>query len=123
MRFKEVLFFQLNFSIKVLDLLSHGGEDLRCISDKSGTSIPELSEVQLKNHSHFMELYSAGCSARARGTTTLNSSSSRSHAVLIIKVTEIDVLNSINSIFHRILTTMGKHQLLHLFFTGALLRI
>jgi kinesin family protein 22 len=54
------------------------------------TTITDTSQVSINDFKHFETLYEQGCRNRSTGPTKLNNQSSRSHAILTIKVQRVD---------------------------------
>ncbi|EGD83646.1 hypothetical protein PTSG_04253 [Salpingoeca rosetta] len=72
---------------KVYDLLEPKDHDLTILQDASGSIVvPDLAEVPIQSVKDFEATYNSGLEQRATHSTALNAHSSRSHAVLTIKV-------------------------------------
>ena len=54
--------------------------------------VANLSEKPIASFQEFDSLYSIACKSRSTGATNLNRVSSRSHAILAITVTKLDVV-------------------------------
>ncbi|XP_036408428.1 kinesin-like protein KIF22 [Megalops cyprinoides] len=75
------------YNEKVLDLLSPGSQDLPIREDKErNILIPGLTYVPLSSFSHFHTHFIPASLNRTTASTKLNQRSSRSHAILLIKV-------------------------------------
>eukprot|EP00049_Salpingoeca_infusionum_P016205 m.328258 g.328258 ORF g.328258 m.328258 type:complete len:865 (-) comp16032_c0_seq2:219-2813(-) len=73
---------------KVYDLLEVSDKDLPVREDYDGRIVvPGLAEVSVRSSEEFHQVYERGLANRATSATALNSHSSRSHAVLTVKVT------------------------------------
>ncbi|XP_071731514.1 kinesin-like protein KIN-7C [Rutidosis leptorrhynchoides] len=71
----------------VKDLLSSDGANLRLLDDpEKGTVVEKLTEANLRDCSHLMELIYACEAERQIGETALNEMSSRSHQILRLTV-------------------------------------
>eukprot|EP00049_Salpingoeca_infusionum_P016207 m.328296 g.328296 ORF g.328296 m.328296 type:complete len:282 (-) comp16032_c0_seq7:2198-3043(-) len=72
---------------KVYDLLEVSDKDLPVREDYDGRIVvPGLAEVSVRSSEEFHQVYERGLANRATSATALNSHSSRSHAVLTVKV-------------------------------------
>jgi hypothetical protein len=72
---------------KVYDLLRPSTIDLQIREDaQKGIFIAGLSQLPVTSVETFKALYEQGCKNRTTAATLLNSTSSRSHAVLVFKV-------------------------------------
>lgn len=77
---------------KVYDLLRPSTADLQIREDaQKGIFIAGLSQLPVTSVETFRALYEQGCKNRTTAATLLNSTSSRSHAVLVFKVECRDV--------------------------------
>ena len=75
------------YNEKVYDLLSPKDADLPIREDQArNIFIPNLEEVTIQSIEDFKKTYANGCRNRTTASTKLNSKSSRSHAILIVKV-------------------------------------
>ncbi|XP_018620168.2 kinesin-like protein KIF22 isoform X1 [Scleropages formosus] len=75
------------YNEKVLDLLSPGSQDLPIREDKDrNIFIPGLTHTPLTSFSHFHTVFLPASLNRTTASTKLNQRSSRSHAILLIKV-------------------------------------
>ncbi|KAL6057846.1 GDP-fucose protein O-fucosyltransferase 1 [Balamuthia mandrillaris] len=75
------------YNEKVYDLLRTTPQDLPIREDShKNIFIPDLTEVRVSTLQQFEETYLEGCRNRTTAATSLNANSSRSHAVLILKV-------------------------------------
>ena len=75
------------YNEKVYDLLGPKDQDLPIREDQTrNIFIPNLEEVQISTLDDFHKTYAAGCRNRTTASTKLNAKSSRSHAILIVKV-------------------------------------
>jgi kinesin family protein 2/24 len=73
---------------KLFDLLNER-KQVKCLEDSRGkVCFPGLTEHPVHNPEHVMELIEEGAGNRSTGTTSRNADSSRSHAVLQIKLTK-----------------------------------
>eukprot|EP01104_Vermistella_antarctica_P018143 TRINITY_DN6629_c0_g1_i1.p1 TRINITY_DN6629_c0_g1~~TRINITY_DN6629_c0_g1_i1.p1 ORF type:complete len:565 (+),score=86.79 TRINITY_DN6629_c0_g1_i1:74-1768(+) len=80
---------------KVYDLLQPKPKDLPIRQNAEGEIfIPSLSESPIVSMEQFQQVYQAGCKNRTTAATQLNSVSSRSHAVLLMKVEREDKATS-----------------------------
>ena len=71
---------------KLLDLLNDR-KQIRCLEDGKGkVCFPGLTEHSVQAPEHVMNLIEEGSKNRSTGTTSRNADSSRSHAVLQIKL-------------------------------------
>jgi len=81
------------YNERVFDLLESSERDLPLREDaQRNIIIPNLAEIPLTSFKHFETLYALGCRNRKTAATKLNAGSSRSHAVLIVKACDIDVV-------------------------------
>eukprot|EP01114_Cavostelium_apophysatum_P000654 TRINITY_DN10596_c0_g1_i1.p1 TRINITY_DN10596_c0_g1~~TRINITY_DN10596_c0_g1_i1.p1 ORF type:complete len:777 (+),score=244.02 TRINITY_DN10596_c0_g1_i1:141-2471(+) len=79
------------YNEKVYDLLGLKDQDLPIREDeKRNIFIPGLEEVDIKTFEDFEKTYQTGCKNRTVASTKLNSQSSRSHAILMLKVVTKD---------------------------------
>lgn len=77
----------LYFLPQVLDLLSPSSQDLPIREDKDkNILIPGLTHITISSFSDFDKHFVPACLNRTTASTKLNQRSSRSHAVLLIKV-------------------------------------
>jgi kinesin family protein 22 len=53
--------------------------------------VVNLSEKPIASFQEFDKIYSPACKSRSTGATNLNHASSRSHAILAITVTKLDL--------------------------------
>jgi kinesin family protein 22 len=75
------------YNEKVYDLLAPKDQDLPIREDQSrNIFIPNLEEVGISGVDDFQKTYAAGCRNRTTASTKLNAKSSRSHAILIMRV-------------------------------------
>ncbi|XP_060951105.1 kinesin-like protein KIF22 [Limanda limanda] len=75
------------YNEKVLDLLSPGSHDLPIREDKDkNILIPGLTHTTISSFSEFDKLFMPATLNRTTASTKLNERSSRSHAILLIKV-------------------------------------
>ncbi|KAK1427275.1 hypothetical protein QVD17_15958 [Tagetes erecta] len=71
----------------VRDLLSADGTPLRLLDDKEkGTVVDKLTEIQLEDWTHLMELLAVCEAQRKIGETSLNEVSSRSHQIIRLTI-------------------------------------
>ena len=71
---------------KLFDLLNDRGQ-IKCLEDSKGkVCFPGLTEHPVDSPDHVMNLIEQGAQNRSTGTTSRNADSSRSHAVLQIKL-------------------------------------
>lgn len=79
--------YNLIFLSQVLDLLSPSSQDLPIREDKDkNILIPGLTHTTISSFSDFDKHFVPACLNRTTASTKLNQRSSRSHAVLLIKV-------------------------------------
>ncbi|XP_033108529.1 kinesin-like protein KIF22-B [Anneissia japonica] len=71
---------------KVFDLLEPKAQDLPIRQDKHNIIIPNLAEKEIVNIEQFKTLFEPASKNRMVAATKLNSRSSRSHTILLIKV-------------------------------------
>ena len=75
----------------MLDLLEPKENDLPIRATPDGSIfIPDLAVVSVTEPQQFRDVFDAALAERTVGATALNSRSSRSHAVLIIKIAKVD---------------------------------
>ncbi|XP_048846933.1 kinesin-like protein KIF22 [Brienomyrus brachyistius] len=75
------------YNEKVLDLLSPGSTDLPIREDKDRNIVVQgLTHTPIDSFSHFHALFAPASLNRTTASTKLNQRSSRSHAILLIKV-------------------------------------
>jgi kinesin family protein 22 len=75
------------YNEKIYDLLSSSCQDLPIREDQSrNIFIPNLTETEIVSIEDFRKTYEIGCKNRTVAGTKLNSQSSRSHAILLLKV-------------------------------------
>ena len=75
------------YNEKVYDLLDPSETSLNIREDHSrNVVIPNLAQVEVKSKEEFADNYHRGCSNRSTSPTSLNVYSSRSHAIVILKV-------------------------------------
>uniref|UniRef100_A0A3B3TGY4 Kinesin-like protein n=1 Tax=Paramormyrops kingsleyae TaxID=1676925 RepID=A0A3B3TGY4_9TELE len=75
------------YNEKVLDLLSPGSTDLPIREDKDRNIVVQgLTHMPIDSFSHFHALFAPASLNRTTASTKLNQRSSRSHAILLIKV-------------------------------------
>lgn len=75
------------YNEKVLDLLSPGTQDLPIREDKDrNILIPGLTQTPLSSYQEFDSVFQPASLNRTTASTKLNQRSSRSHAILLIKV-------------------------------------
>jgi kinesin family protein 22 len=76
------------YNEKVYDLLQPKEQDLPIREDQNhNIFIPNLAEVPIQSVSDFEVAYQNGCKNRTVAATKLNARSSRSHAILVVKIT------------------------------------
>jgi kinesin family protein 2/24 len=81
----QVSLFEI-YSGKLFDLLN-GRKPVKCLEDSKGkVCFPGLTEHPTGGPDDLMELIEAGATNRSTGTTSRNADSSRSHAVLQLKL-------------------------------------
>ncbi|XP_065055054.1 kinesin-like protein KIF22-B [Rhopilema esculentum] len=92
--------FSVHFSMleiyqeKVYDLIKPKEKDLPIRQDATGNIvIPELTEVKLSSFNEFTHKYQSASNNRTIGSTKLNSRSSRSHTILLMKVVKTNADN------------------------------
>lgn len=74
-------------ALQVLDLLSPGSTDLPIREDKDRNIVVQgLTHMPIDSFSHFHTLFAPASLNRTTASTKLNQRSSRSHAILLIKV-------------------------------------
>eukprot|EP00039_Didymoeca_costata_P021849 m.345577 g.345577 ORF g.345577 m.345577 type:complete len:625 (+) comp26766_c0_seq1:92-1966(+) len=79
------------YNEKVLDLLEPKNADLQIRESQTGEIfIPNLASVHLTSKSEFRQIFSHALQQRSIASTKLNMQSSRSHAVLIIEVKQME---------------------------------
>ena len=82
----HVSLFEIYGGGKLFDLLSER-KQIKCLEDSKGkVCFPGLSEHPAQNPEKVMELIEQGAGNRSTGTTSRNADSSRSHAVLQLKL-------------------------------------
>jgi kinesin family protein 2/24 len=82
----HVSLFEIYGGGKLFDLLSDR-KQIKCLEDSNGkVCFPGLSEHPAQNPEKVMELIEQGAGNRSTGTTSRNADSSRSHAVLQLKL-------------------------------------
>lgn len=69
------------------DLLDLSGDDLEVRLGKQGTHVHNLSEWRVRTVDEALELFSRGQSNRQVASNNVNEHSSRSHLVILVKVT------------------------------------
>lgn len=71
----------------IQDLLDPSNDNIAIVEDpKTGdVSLPGASLVDIRDHQSFMELLRLGEAHRFAANTKLNTESSRSHAILMVK--------------------------------------
>ena len=71
----------------VHDLLTPGKENLTVVEDpKTGdVSLPGATSVEIRDHESFLHLLKVGESNRIAANTKMNTESSRSHALLLVR--------------------------------------
>jgi kinesin family protein 2/24 len=73
-------------SLQLFDLLNERTQ-IKCLEDSQGkVCFPGLTEHPVRSPDNVMELIEQGAANRSTGTTSRNADSSRSHAVLHIKL-------------------------------------
>jgi kinesin family protein 22 len=76
------------YNEKVYDLLRPKTKDLPIREDTNkNILIPDLAHLPVRTYEDFANTYAEGCKNRTVAPTSLNAHSSRSHAVLILTVT------------------------------------
>jgi kinesin family protein 22 len=96
------------YNEKVVDLLNTANDDLPIREDmQRNIFIPKLEEIPLETVDDFHKTYDQGCKNRTVASTKLNSKSSRSHAIMMIKVAQKDKPTSAK-------TLIGKLHLIDL---------
>lgn len=89
------------YNEKVYDLFQPKEQDLPVRETVNRTIvIQNLSEIPISNMDDFRKTYQNGCRNRTTAATKLNSSSSRSHAILLVRVTSKSDPTDSNKIFH-----------------------
>lgn len=82
------------YNEKVYDLLRPKEKDLPIREDRDrNIVIPQLAEVPIDSHEQFLKTYELGCNNRTTAATKLNSSSNRSHAVMVMKITHKETVS------------------------------
>ncbi|CAI5758726.1 unnamed protein product [Candida verbasci] len=96
--------YGLNFSYleiyneKINDLLNLNNVDLKIRDDLSGDKkIVSLTTTPIQSRSQCLELIRKGEINRKTSSTDFNARSSRSHSILQIKLTKIDILNNLET--------------------------
>jgi hypothetical protein len=81
------MLFQLYMEM-IQDLLSPEKENISIVEDPKmrDVSIPGASIVEVKDSKSFIDLLKIGEANRAVANTKLNAESSRSHAILIVRI-------------------------------------
>lgn len=84
----QVSLFEI-YGGKLFDLLDGAKMQIKCLEDSRGkVCFPGLTEHPVKSPEQVMELIERGAANRSTGETSRNADSSRSHAVLQIKLTK-----------------------------------
>lgn len=74
---------------KIKDLINPSKENLRIQEDKAkGVHMPELTETYVVNEEEVMEIMKIGTSNREVSYTQMNATSSRSHSIFIVNVSQ-----------------------------------
>ena len=87
----EILKDETSTRPKVVDLLVSGGKVLPLKLDKSQEAIQGLSKVAFRREDEALALIASGSRLRSCESTSRNSKSSRSHAILVIHLTKSGV--------------------------------
>lgn len=91
------------YNEKVYDLLNTSNEDLPVRQDATGNIfIPKLEEVPIESIEDFQKTYDMGCKNRTVGATKLNSKSSRSHAIMMLKISQKEKASSTKTLIGKL---------------------
>jgi kinesin family member 22 len=72
--------------------------------------VANLSDKPISSFQEFDRIYSHACKSRSTGATNLNHTSSRSHAILAITVTRVDVVEQKGTVSYRRLVSASHSQ-------------
>src|SRR4051812_25620058 len=80
------------YNEKVYDLLSPSDNDLPIREDQSrAIFVSHLSKTKISTAEEFRQTYEAGCKNLSTAATKLNASSSRSHAIVTLRIIQRSV--------------------------------
>ncbi|KAG7664235.1 uncharacterized protein J8A68_002249 [[Candida] subhashii] len=86
------------YNEQVKDLLGNGGSSVKCKvreHPQTGPYVENVLEHRISDYNHFLQLLSKGNHARSTASTSMNDTSSRSHAIitLTLKQTRFESVN------------------------------
>mmetsp|Transcript_1232 Transcript_1232/g.2624 ORF Transcript_1232/g.2624 Transcript_1232/m.2624 type:complete len:1164 (-) Transcript_1232:2091-5582(-) len=84
-----VSFFEI-YCEDLFDLLSEKVNNLHVREDGTTVFVSGLTEIAVKNESELIQQLELGCKRRATGSTKMNQTSSRSHAIFTVSISRED---------------------------------
>jgi len=82
----KMSFLQI-YNENILDLLSYNEETLELLNTPQGISIPDLTEISTHSVEEVLQMLQFGRKIRNTNSTNANNQSSRSHAIVQIRIT------------------------------------